>query len=502
MSQSLPQHLPVAPDVRHNLVHQVTVLQQRAKQEVQRHVFTPKVALTVGLMLPVLAWLFFANAEGSAWAAPARQSMAVFIMAIVGWTVLRLDDTPVAMAACAILLGLGVITPDSFYATLGDDLIWLLLGAFMLSAVLQQSGLTERWTLRALAGVPNMNALMTRLTWLITATAFIVPSTSGRAALLLPVFVAVATTLNNARLNRALALLFPSVILLSACASPLGAGAHLIALDFMRRLSSDAPSFAGWILLATPFGVASSLLASFVISRLFLTEGERWQPVRMAAPATKPMTRHQYGILAVVVGALLAWATSGWHGIDAALIAMAAGIVATQAKLTGVDMKAALKKVEWNLLLFLAATLAMGQALLETGAAQLLAQALLSVVPLAAIGELGVVALCAFIALVSHVVITSRTARAVVLIPTIALPLAATGIDPAMLVFVTVVGSGFCQTFSVSAKPVTVFAKAEVPGAGGRFEESDLFKLSAVLLLPMTAMLVYFAFVVWPVLGL
>jgi di/tricarboxylate transporter len=449
--------------------------------------------------------LLLLTSELTPWPAPARIAVGVFAFAVIAWTVLRLPDTPVALAACIALIGLGGATPRSFYASLGDSLIWLLIGAFIIAAVLQHSGLAERWALRAVAGACTAPRLLMRLTWVISATAFIVPSTSGRAALLLPVFLVLARAVGDARIVRAMALLFPSVILLSACASLLGAGAHLVAVDFMQRIGHDAPSFALWAWWAAPFAIVSSFATTALITALFLDRESRAKPLQLPSPAHEPLTPQQRGVMVVTLLTVAAWAAGALHGVDAALVALLGALAITFKPLTGVDMKTALKKVEWNLVLFLAATLVLGEALLHSGAATALADALLKAVPLAQWGVASVLMLAAAVALLSHLLITSRTARALVLLPTVALPLAATGLNPALLIFVCVVGSGFCQTLAVSAKPVALFARAELPAEledPRSSMDSALLRLSLALL-PLMALLLWgFALVVWPLQGL
>ena len=435
---------------------------------------------------------------------PALGALLIFAAAIVAWTVLDLDETPVALCAALALLAVGATTLPRFYAGLGDDFVWLLVGAFVLAAVLQRSGLAERWALQAVQAARTPRALMLRLTAFIAATAFVVPSTSGRAALLLPVFLVLAQALQgaNPRLVRALALLFPSVILLSACASMLGAGAHLVALDFMQRLGTPVPDFLGWMLWAAPFGALSSLLACELILRLFLTRTERRMTLHLPQPASQPLTRQQWGTLSVALLALAAWATTGLHGLPAPLVAVAAALVATVKPLTGVDMKTALKHVEWNLVLFMAATLVMGDALLTSGAAAGLSSALVAALPLERLPTAAVLAVVVVLALLAHLVVTSRTARATVLIPTVALPLAGVGagggLDGGLLIFVVVIGTGFCQTMTHSAKPVALFAGDGTPRYSGR----DLALLAAALLPALWALLMLFAAFVWPRQGL
>lgn len=446
------------------------------------------VALTAGIQLglPSLA-------------PAARWALLVFGVAIVAWTVLDLDETPVALVAALALVGGGSTSVDRFYAGLGDDFIWLLVGAFIMAAVLQGSGLAQRWALQLVSAARTPAGLLRRLTVFIMATAFVVPSTSGRAALLLPVFLVLSQALPTPRLVRALALLFPSVILLSACMSMLGAGAHLVALDFMDRLGARVPGFAGWIWLAGPFGLLSSLLACELILGLFLSSAERRLPLTLPAPDRSAWTRAQRGVVGVTVVTLAAWATGAWHGVPAPVVAIAGALLATTGPLTGVELKDTLKRVEWNLVIFMAATLVMGEALLDSGAARGLADALMRMLALEAWPPLALLALASGVALLSHLVITSRTARATVLIPAVALPLAAGGIQPALLVFVMVIGSGFCQTLMVSAKPVALFARSEGQAC---FTPRDLAVLSLLLLPGLWALLWLWAAVVWPWQGL
>jgi solute carrier family 13 (sodium-dependent dicarboxylate transporter), member 2/3/5 len=310
------------------------------------------------LLLTLLGFALWHSALPTA----AGWTLFIFGAAIVAWAVLDWDETPVALAAALALLACGAITPAQFYAGLGDDFIWLLLGAFVLAVAIRRTALLERWALAFAARSGNAAALFRRLTWFVAATAWLVPSTSGRAAVLLPVFVALAAQLPWPATRRALALLFPTVILLSACVSLLGAGAHLVAVDAMQRLGGPVPGFFGWIVVAAPFGLLSSVLACEMILRLFVPTAERHGKL-MLPPATQaPLSAQQRAVLLIVAAALLAWCTSAWHGVPAPLVAVAAALAVGVRAWTGIELKTALRDVEWNLVLFMAATLVLGEA--------------------------------------------------------------------------------------------------------------------------------------------
>jgi di/tricarboxylate transporter len=425
----------------------------------------------------------------------AREALIVFVLAIVGWTVLRLPETSVAIGAALALVVSGAIEPDAFYQGLGDDLVWLLIGAFMVAAVLARTGLAERVVLRAVATSRSPRALFHRLNLAVIATAFVIPSTSARAALLVPVFLVLAGAIDDRRIVHALALLFPSTILLSACASLLGAGAHLVAVEFMTAAGLPRLSFAAWALLGAPFAILSCVLATELVLVLFVGRKLRRTELALPAPAAGGLTASQRAICAITLAMVVLWSSANWHGIEPAFVALAGALLATTRALTGIGFKEALRSVEWGLVLFLAATLVLGESLMSTGAAQWLAQSALTLLPAAVRAEPAfTIAIAAAISMVSHLVITSRSARAAVLIPTLALPLAIAPQHAAVLILVAAIGSGFCQTLKVSAKPVALFGGLEAP----TFGDGDLLRLALWLMPAFALLLVGFGLFVWP----
>jgi solute carrier family 13 (sodium-dependent dicarboxylate transporter), member 2/3/5 len=131
--------------------------------------------------------------------AEARYVLVVFALAIVGWVLLPIDDTVVALAAVAALFAGGVIPLAAVAATLTNPLIGFLIGAFAIAAALTRSGLAERAVIAVIGGVRSVTRLFHGLALVILATAFVIPATTCRAALFLPVFLTLAASLRDAR---------------------------------------------------------------------------------------------------------------------------------------------------------------------------------------------------------------------------------------------------------------------------------------------------------------
>ncbi|RCW87137.1 SLC13 family permease [Paracoccus lutimaris] len=455
-----------------------------------------RAVLTLSLV-GLLGWALLTLPETLAM--PGRIALLAMVLAMLGWVLTRLPESLVALAVVLGLVLSGVLSEAQLFEALGSELVWLLLAAFVIATVIRDSGLTQRLVAPLLRRQPRFAPFALTLTLLIAATAFVLPSTSGRAALLLPVYVALAQVLPDARLRRPLALIFPTAILLSAGGSLIGAGAHLLAAESIRVTTGLQLGYAAWAMLGMPFGLISSLVGTILILLIFVPR--ELYAARLGVTVPEPVAaelRVRQRRIALVLGIIVGlWLTADLHGIGMAATALIGALVLLTPPFTSRKSKEIFRSVDVELLLYMTATVLMAQAMTATGADRWLAGLALQVLPARLHGSLpAVVALLAGVSVAAHLFVTSRSARAAVLIPAVALPLAGLGHDAALMILIAVMGTGFCQTMMASAKPVAIFAGAESEGSG--FTQADLFRL-ALPLAPLTgALLIGFALTIWP----
>lgn len=463
------------------------------------------------LLLAFVGWcVTSALGPGATLPAHGALTLAVFAIAIWLWIFSSIGDTYVALGAAVVLVVMGVLPDELLFTSLGEDTIWLLLAAFVIAAGITASGLSTRAAAFIVTGATSVRQLAHLTTAVLVATAFAVPSTSGRAALAVPVFVALATVFaDQRRLVLALALLFPSVILLSAVASLLGAGAHLITSQILQTAGHEGFSFAGWLLLGLPLALVASHLATEIILLMFTTHEDRREPVHVTlaqmqkhapVPITGPLTVAQ-SRSALLIGAVVTlWCTEPLHGLHPAVVALLGCLFVASPRFGSVGLGTALKAVPWSMLMFMAATLTLGSALVNSGAAQWLAGRVLA--PVASAGAAAgwiFIVVVVLISTAAHLVIQSRSARSAVLVPIIVSLAAGVGIDPVAAAFASTAAAGFCHTLTSSAKPVTLFS--DIEGVDS-YEPAHLLRLSSVLA-PVSALLVLgFAVFVWPAMGM
>jgi solute carrier family 13 (sodium-dependent dicarboxylate transporter), member 2/3/5 len=436
----------------------------------------------------------------------ARGALIIFGITLGAWVFSRLEETVVALAALLALGLTGIIEPTAMFDSLGHSLIGLMLASFIIAAAANATGLSQGLATAVARRARSVEQLCYWLTAANLVTALFVPATSARAALMAPVFLALNRHFNEPRIGKVLALVFPTAILLSAAASLTGAGAHLLTADLVAQLGGERLDFLRWLTLGLPFALVSSFGSTWVILRLFLTEPERRQALTLESgwanggeTAIPEVSRpKQYYVLGVILAMIGLWATTGLHGLDNSLVAVLGALAVTWPGLGPISLKKGLKAVEWGLLLFLAAALELGESLVRTGAAEWLVGHLFTGLSGLSGNALLLAGGVAVIGLLSHLAITSRSARAAILIPAVILFALSSGYNPAALAFSAAIASGYCLTFTVSAKPMALFA--QLPTA--TYAPADLLRLSSVLLPLHFLLLLLFSWLIWPALGL
>ncbi len=472
-----------------------------------------RAAASPGRRQPSVQWilravpvLVLATGLGLALAVPAdlareaRVALFAFGLAVIFWSFTPVNAAYVALGAVLVAVLGSAVEQDELFEALAADVIWLMIGAFFLGAAVLQTGLADRMTRAVAARARDVNQMFWLVTLMLLPLTFLIPSTSGRAAVALPVFRSLTEAAADPKVSRALALLIPTVILVSTIASLVGAGSHLVAVDLLDETSDDTIGFLEWMLYGAPFGVAAAFVSAFVVMRQFLTRAERRRPLRpFEDEGPRPFSRAETITLAVVVGMVGLWSSEAVHGFEVATVAVLGAFVLTLPGLGVLTWKAGLQAVSWNLVVFVGAALVLGEALIETGAAEWLIGGIFR---LSGVGDGGSVFLVlvavTLITLTSHIYLTSHTARAAALVPPLLYLALSLQLSPKAMMFIGTVGMNYCLTFPVSSKALLMFGDL----GDDTWRPSDLLKLSAVLLPVHAVLMVAFYYGWWRHVGL
>ncbi|GAB2512025.1 Citrate carrier [Corynebacterium atrinae] len=430
----------------------------------------------------------------------ARATLVVFSSAVWFWVFSKVSDTFVALGAASIVVLLGIIDVEDMFAPLGDDTVWLLIGAFIIASAVTSTGLAVRAAVWLSVGISSPRTLLHLLTLATVCTAFAVPATSGRAALILPVFLALGPVL-PAWYRRVLAIALPGVVLFSAVASLIGAGAHLITDQILTGSGMSGFSFSRWLVLGLPFALVTSHLAAEITYLALSTSAQRQSTLRITREGLSDtvelrprLNSAETRALSILGVSIALWFSEDIHGIPPAMVAVLGALLITSPYLGTEDLGATVKKVPWALLLFMTATIAISHALSASGAAKVLATGLTGNTP----GWLFVLLVIA-VSTAAHLVIQSRSARSAVLVPIVIAIAPSLGMSAVAIAFISTAAAGFCHTLPASAKPLAIFRGEE---GHPNYDTADLMRISALLAPMHLAVTALFAFLIWPILGL
>jgi solute carrier family 13 (sodium-dependent dicarboxylate transporter), member 2/3/5 len=453
---------------------------------------TLKTALPLIVLLCIGISIIF-GLPGLVWSG--KLALLIFLGALYAWTNTKLDATMVALLGALLMSVTGITGGSLPLAGLGDPFVGFVISGFILGGAYKATGLSTKIATWFASRSSNVVQLFYLLTAALLLLSFVVPSTSARAAMLMPSYLAMSSATDNPNIRKALAVLFPTVIVLSCITSYLGAGANLMTVDFIKQFSGEKISYLEWLLLGGPFGIISCLLSVFVITRIFLTKEDRKAVFKLNVTAenndlaASSKVRNQVLGLSIVMIGL--WSTEHWHGIDPALVAMGGAIVLCIPQLGILSFKQALKEVEWSMVVFMAASIGLSKGLAGSGLTTYLSETIQHSLS----GFSGMLMLVAILvtALFSHLLVHSRTARAAVFMPLL-IPLGlGAGHSGLLVAFFSNAAMGYCLTLPVCAKPVAMFS---APGGEEAYSTGDLLKLS-MWLLPLHFVLLILAFMIY-----
>ncbi|MCC7250970.1 SLC13 family permease [Hyphomicrobium sp.] len=455
----------------------------------------------------VVPWLVFALVLTVSWSVTRglevqeRLVLVIYAGALAAWCLALSEDWITGALAVLMLAALDVIAIREIVAAARHDLVWLLIAAYVIAFAIRRAGLFEVLSAFALRRSMPVSSLAYRTTALVMATAFVFPATSVRAAILVPIHRMLAKAVDDELTDRAFALLVPSVVLLSAGGVLTGAAAHVVALEIIEKSGGGRIGYLGWMLPALPVALATSFAAAWLVMRLFLDHDRRRRLICASSGTHGRLGAVRVGMLSVVAATVALWMASGWLGIGLAGVGLLSAfcLVLLTSRLQPLAIGDMGRAIDWKLLVLLVSTVLLADAMVASGAAGTIGAGLMAALPHAVLAsEAATVALIACLSMLAHVVIPSRSARASVLITAIAVPLSQTGFDIVPLALVIALGTGFCQLTPYGAKSLLIFASGTDSGSF----RSDLVRLGAPLFLISWIILVGFALVLWPAIGM
>lgn len=315
--------------------------------------------------------LFLPRPEGLSLAG--QRASAVFVLCVLFW-VFQVVPLQITSIMAIVLLPLtGVMTSTEAFSLFGNNAVFFILGAFIISAVLVECGLSTRITCIVLQKAATTPRRLRLGILLFGAFASFWISEHAVAAMMFPIVLSVvksAELSDESRYARSLFLAMAWGCIIGGIATYLGGARNPLAMGILYEATGLKIGFMQWLIADIPVVITMLLVAILVLHARYPSE-----PINLKA-ATEiliseraklgPITGREKGVAAVTLITILAWVFLRiWVGL--AVTAMAAVAVLFILKLT--SWAEVEKEVNWGVFLMYGGAITLGQALHRTGAA-------------------------------------------------------------------------------------------------------------------------------------
>ncbi|UGA53792.1 SLC13 family permease [Vibrio sp. VB16] len=319
-------------------------------------------------------------------------SAAVVLITLVFWTTGIVPPFLVGLIFFALATIFKLIEPTLLFSGFGSTAVWLIISGFVIGASISSTGLGKRL---ASTIAPYLTGSYTRLIGGLVMSAvllgFIMPSSVGRAVVLVPIGMALADQVglekgSNGRIGIAVALALacnmPSFAVLPANIP------NMILAGASETLYDIQFSYTEYLLLHFPvLGVLKSLLIVTMVLKIF--------PDKISSnptPACQSVednfdikAQKKVGLLLGIT--LLFWVTDSIHGVNPAWVGLATAIILLLPKVGVIPPKSFNSSVDFGTVVFVSAALGLGMLVNESGIGNYMGEAFSQLLPSSSSGS-------------------------------------------------------------------------------------------------------------------
>jgi sodium-dependent dicarboxylate transporter 2/3/5 len=451
------------------------------------------------LILLFVAFAFSLRQTGPADLSPeGYKTLCVFGLSLVLWASNLIPLSVTSLFVMAMIPLLGIMGASQVYSYFGNNAVFFVLGAFILSAGVVGCGLSVRLSLWVMDCWGDRPRRLIASIYLFGAVSSCVMSEHAVAAMLFPIVMEIARALklepgkSNFGKSLFFALAWGSII--GGSATALGGGRVPLAMELLGKTTHGASSitFTQYSQLSICLVLMLLLLGWVVLMFLYPSEVEDITPAKQylhaKALASGRWSLSEAGVAVVMTVTVLMWFLRGEElGLaNIAIFAMVALFVLNLITWKGVE-----EHVNWAIVLMYGGAICLGQVMVDSGAAYWLAKRVF----LGAVASKTVFLMTIAVLSLIFTSFMSNSAVVAILVPP-AISLAdAYGISPAQAVMAVTIPSNFAFILPI-ATPASAIAYSSryIPLA-------DMVKSGAIMgglgiLCFLFSLMVY-----WPMLG-
>ena len=345
------------------------------------------------------------------------RTAAVVVLAIGFWSTAVVPPFLGSLVFLFAAMVLAVAPASVVFSGFHSGAMWLVFGGLVLGLGVQRVGLDVRLVRNLLKHLPRRYLALTYGIFVVgLALAFVIPSASGRVAILVPIMLALADRLGFPKGSRGSS----GLVLAATMGTMVPAFSILPANVPNMGLYGGAESIYGiHLTYGEYFGLNFPVLGfgAFVAYPLLISLLFRDAPQpQVEHDANRPWSGAERRLLAILLVALALWVTDTLHGISPAWVALGAALLCVAPGVGLLPPAAVAREIDYSPVLFLAGIIGLGAIATHNGLGALIADRLLAVTGLAHGSDAGNFATMTGIGMVVGVV-TTLPAQPSIMVP-------------------------------------------------------------------------------------
>lgn len=370
-----------------------------------------------------------------------HRALVVFAGVFVLYLTEAMSLAVTSLAVVPLIVLTSLVSVNEALAPFGSSSVYLLVAAFILATAMVKTRLAERITYLIMTAIGSGTRNLTLGVMIANIVlAFLVPSSTARTAILLPVSLSIIALFGQEgrskfAVNLLLTLAFTNAtisagILTATVPNP-------VTVDFIVKAGGERIDYMQWFVYGFPPALFMTLFTWWLIQVMYKPEKKEIPGgsahVAEQLVAMGPMSSAEWRTLVVFLLVVLMWISGQWTRIDSTIAALAGAVLLFMPRFGVMTWNEAERGVSWQIMMITGGGMSLGGALMKTGAASWIADSLFHLFGLGSLGVLGLLIAVLVIAQYLHVFFVGTTVMLTAMMPIILALAKTAGVNPAVL---------------------------------------------------------------------